>query len=297
MIIIRLQGGLGNQMFQYAAAAALANQHKCKLLADISCLTQTSCIKEGFTPRLYELGIFKNLNAFIASESITQSFLKVPKKNKLLQKLGLLHEKKYEETTFTYNDDFFLLRPNVLVEGYFQSEKYFSRIGEIIRQNFLFPDLQPDDLNITLLKQINSTSAVSVHVRRGDYLKDPLTNAFHGTCNIEYYRKAFEYMKQQCSDVIFVFFSDDQSWVKETFMQQLSGSILVENNSESDNWKDMYLMSKCNHHIIANSSFSWWGAWLNNKADKIVIAPENWFADKEKNEQTHDNIPPSWIRL
>ena len=296
MIIVKLQGGLGNQMFQYAAGKALAKHTKSKLLLDVSMLEQTSSGRGSITPRVFELGLFKNIQEGTTSDNIT-SFLSPSKKNKLLKKLGLPFKKVYEETAFTFEDSFFLQRPPVLLKGYFQSEKYFAAISKIIRQSFTFPALQPDDTNLRELQHIQSSCAISVHIRRGDYVNDIAINAVHGCCNIAYYTKACAYMQQQYGTVAFVFFSDDPDWVQETFLPQMPGSILIKNNDGADSWKDMYLMSKCRHHIIANSSFSWWGAWLNDNLDKKVIAPKIWFADEKRNKATTDLIPANWIRL
>ena len=136
-----------------------------------------------------------------------------------------------------------------------------------------------------------------MHVRRGDYVNDTATRSVHGACSVEYYTNAFAYMQQQFPDAAFIFFSDEPAWVHDTFIKHLPGSMVMQNNNGADSWKDMYLMSQCNHHIIANSSFSWWGAWLNSKKDKTVIAPKQWFADTIKNETTTDLIPGNWIRL
>ena len=296
MIIVKLQGGLGNQMFQYAAGKALAKHAKSKLMLDVCILKQTSSTDSSITPRVFELGLFKNIQEGTTSDNIT-SFLSPSKKNKLLKKLGLPFKKVYEETAFTFEDSFFLQRPPVLLKGYFQSEKYFAAISKIIRQSFTFPALQMDDANIQALQFIQSNCAVSVHIRRGDYVNDIAINAVHGCCNIAYYTKAFAYMQQQYGTVAFVFFSDDPAWVNETFLRQLPGSILIKINGGADSWKDMYLMSKCRHHIIANSSFSWWGAWLNDTIDKTVVAPKIWFADEKRNEATTHLIPANWTRL
>ena len=297
MILIQLLGGLGNQMFQYAAAKALAKHTKSKLLIDVHMLQQTASTNNSITFRALELGLFKNIQECTATENITVSFLSPSKKNKLLKKLGLPFKKVYEETAFTYEDSFFLQRSPVLLKGYFQSEKYFAPISKTLRQSFTFPALQPDDTNLRELQHIQSSCAISVHIRRGDYVNDIAINAVHGCCDIAYYTKAFAYMQQQLGTVAFVFFSDDPAWVNETFLRQLPDSILIKNNDGADSWKDMYLMSKCRHHIIANSSFSWWGAWLNDNLDKKVIAPKIWFADEKRNKATTDLIPANWIRL
>lgn len=297
MVIIQLQGGLGNQMFQYAAGKALSIHYNCKLSIDLSMLQHTASANKEITHREYELGLFKNIDTATVPGHILQSFLSLSKKNKLLKRLNLPYKKSYIEPAFSFDAGFFLQRPPVLLKGYFQSEKYFSSISATIRQNFSFPALEANDVNTAVLQHIQNSHSVSVHVRRADYVNDPAIHAVHGTCSIDYYTKAFLYMQEQLGNVAFVFFSDDPAWVKQMFLPRLPGSLLVENNTTVNNWKDMYLMSNCKHHIIANSSFSWWGAWLNNSPGKKVIAPKNWFADAAKNETTTDLIPENWIRL
>ncbi len=297
MVVVTLQGGLGNQMFQYAACRALAKHHNCKLLLDLSMLPGTAAANKEITHRQYELGLFKNIDTSGVPSHILQSFLSLSKKNKLLKRLNLPYKKKYMEPAFSFDAGFFLQRPPVLLKGYFQSEKYFSSIKDTIRQAFSFPALATNDVNIPVLQQIQNSHSVSVHVRRADYVNDPAIYAVHGICSIDYYKKAFDYMQQQFEKAVFVFFSDDPAWVQHTFLSYLPGSFIVTNNHAADSWKDMCLMSSCKHHIIANSSFSWWGAWLNSSPDKKVIAPKSWFADTAKNETTTDLIPENWTRL
>ncbi len=297
MIVIKLQGGLGNQMFQYAAANALSVKYKCRLFLGLDLLNKNISGAQTITQRTYQLNIFKNINPRFASSEQTSSFQHSSKANNFFKKIGWPYKKNYQETQMGFAPEFNDLKPPVLLSGYFQSEKYFSNISQSIRRDFTFTPLPSNDQNISNEQYIQSRLTVSVHVRRGDYIEDKAINAIHGTCSIEYYKNAFAYFQKQLPGVDFVFFSDDPAWVENTFLQHLPGSILIQNNDGADSWKDMYLMSKCNHHIIANSSFSWWGAWLNDRKDKIVIAPKIWFADKTKNESINDLIPEGWIRL
>ena len=140
---------------------------------------------------------------------------------------------------------------------------------------------------------IKSTNAVSIHFRRGDYVDQPETNKTHGTCTKEYYQKAVDLMASRIVNPHFFLFSDEPEWIKENF----STAIPSTHVAGYPGFIDMYLMGLCRHNIIANSSFSWWGAWLNINPDKIVIAPTQWFAIDEINNKAVDLVPSNWIRL
>jgi hypothetical protein len=185
-----------------------------------------------------------------------------------------------------------MCRINVIT-GYWQAEKYFSKIAEQIREDFSFkPTIGSKDA--ILIDQINKVNAVSLHVRRGDYVNNPATATTHGLCSLDYYRKAINYLAQRELQPHFFVFSDDINWVKSNLEINFPCQY-VDHNRGAESFNDMRLMSLCNHNIIANSSFSWWGAWLNQRVDKIVIAPNQWFADGKVN--TMDLRPKSWICL
>ena len=297
LILIQLQGGLGNQMFQFAAARALAENNNCALLLDLSYLEQTGTqIRDGFTNRHYELGIFKNIAQDFVPDFKLKQFIMASQKKQWLKQLGFSYPKIYHEPSFEFNENLLQQKPPVLLKGYLQSEKYFIKESASIRNAFSFPALVATDESISVLSAISTGCSVSVHVRRGDYLH-PAIAAQHGTCSVEYYRQAIEKIRTAFPAAVFYFFTDDASWVQNEFIDKIPGSVLVKNNTGANSWKDMYLMSKCSHHIIANSSFSWWGAWLNDEPGKIVIAPKTWFADKKRNEATADLIPANWSRL
>ena len=297
MIAVKLQGGLGNQMFQYAAAKALALKYNCALLLDLSFLEQTAVQKtNGFTNRHYELGVFNNIVQNFVTDLTQKQFTESSQKKQWLKRLGFSYAKIYHEPSFEFNENLFKQNPPVLLEGYWQSEQYFINEAVAIRKAFSFPALGATDENNEVLSVISAGCSVAVHVRRADYLH-PEIAAQHGTCSEAYYKAAIQYIQSSFPSAIFYFFSDDAAWVKKVFTDHLPKTVFIKNNTESDSWKDMYLMSKCRHHIIANSSFSWWGAWLNDNLDKKVIAPKIWFADEKRNKATTDLIPANWIRL
>jgi len=294
MIITELQGGLGNQMFQYAFASILAKKDNTTVLINNSFFARIEK-KQGFTPRKFELAIFNNIT--MASESEVKFFHYLSNINKVKRKLGLNYPKIYNEPSFDFQTDALSIKSPAYLKGYFQSYKYFVGNEDFIRQLFSFPVDKLDVINKELLITIKSSNTIAIHIRRGDYVNDKITAGYHGNCNLDYYIEAIKLMVSKNKNFTLVFFSDDSDWVKEQFEDLPYSKIIVDHNKEENSWKDMLLMSSCNHNIIANSSFSWWAAWLNVNADKIVIAPKYWFAKSEEEINTSDLIPPEWLRL
>lgn len=273
MIVVQLIGGLGNQLFQYAAAKALALETKQKLCIDISQF-------ESYKLHNYALNHF----------NIISKVYKKP--NRYLKKIKSFYQKNvsYKEVDFGYNPDLINLKCNtIFLEGYFQSEKYFIKYEKEIRKDFEVITTLKKVTQDTIAK-IESVNSVSIHIRRGDYLNNPL----HNTSKDEYYNKALEIIENKITNPVFFVFSDDMSWVKENFSTKQE-TIFIDFNDASTNFEDLKLMAACKHNIIANSSFSWWGAWLNKNPDKIVIAPKLWFNDDSIN--TNDIIPTSWVKI
>ena len=281
MVIIKLMGGIGNQMFEYAFGAQLhALGYKVKY--DISELEQYK-IHSG-----YELEKVFNLKLEYASEIELRKY-KLTIFNRILRKLNL-HNSWIVQRDFAFNIRYLRLKINKIcyLDGYWQSEKYFSSITEIIRNKFTFPSL--DERNKIYLADIQNTESVSIHVRRGDYVNHSLHG---GICDLDYYQKAIEYIKQKVKDPFFVIFSNDIEWCKQNL--SIDNSVYITDNSGDNSYKDMQLMSLCNHNIIANSSFSWWGAWLNQNPQKIIIAPSKCFNGTSYD--TTDVIPVSWHQI
>jgi hypothetical protein len=295
IVIVKLNGGLGNQMFQYALAKVVAIRHNAQILLDKDLFNLTEK-KPGHTPREYELDIF-NIDSRDASNKELVYFERLSIFHKLKRELHLNYPKMCYEANFSYSDAIKNKKPPVYLRGFFQSYRYFSGYEEVVRDCFQFPEAKMDGINKNILNSIKTTKSIAVHIRRGDYKTDKITNNIHGVCSLEYYQKAMEMMIEMNYDATFYFFSDDMEWVKSNFGDYNEQSNFVSGNNEDDSWKDMMLMSNCDHNIIANSSFSWWAAWLNNNKDKKVIAPKRWFRDEEKESYTYDLIPPQWIRI
>lgn len=290
MIIVRLTGGLGNQFFQYAVARHLSEIHSTELKLDIS-------LFETYKLHKYSLSPFKVHEHFASPEEAAE--LTVQEQGKIGRvmaralrmppKSASMH---IREKHFHFDPDILNLPDSVYLDGYWQSEKYFKDIEEIIRKEFTVK-FSLAGMNLKLAGQIKNCEAVSLHIRRGDYVFHPEHNKIHGTCNLNYYSRCVEEITQTLKNPHFFIFSDEPEWARDNLRLPYA-STLVAHNRADRNYEDMRLMSLCKHHIIANSTFSWWGAWLNPMENKIIFAPKRWFAESELN--TKDIIPPQWLR-
>jgi hypothetical protein len=284
MIIIKLMGGLGNQMFQYATAKNLALKHNTELYLDISWYSSLS----KATPRSFELQNFL-ISGELPGQHLKNQLLlynnRVFKYFPFPRKLKIINEK-----FFQYDSSFESLDENIYLNGYWQSYKYFddSRLT-------MLTEFTPNDkisINQDLQRSIISNPlSVAMHIRRTDYLSNPN----YPVCSIEYYQKAIDKIQESICNPTFYIFSDDPVYVFQKIKFD-SKSIYIEQGKDTHSAvEDLRLMSFCSNQIIANSSFSWWGAWLNTNPTKIVIAPSIWFSDKNIN--TQSLCPPNWIRL
>jgi hypothetical protein len=288
LIVIKLQGGLGNQMFQYAFGRLLAKRLNAELYLDVTTLEDINH-GLGFTCRKYELDVF-NVKAKIADTKILRSVVAYPKSRlafyrlQLLKSLGIVQH--LNEKKFSYDADIYgLTNGNAFLTGFWQSEKYFQDIADDIRRELKLP--QPrDHQNISYHQLIKNKNSVSLHIRRGDYVG----NLTHPVCGMEYYQQAIQIMNKDITDPVFFIFSDDTGWAADNVVTNSESYIIDQNKTNGA--ADMYLMSQCKHHIIANSSFSWWGAWLNPSENKKVIAPKKWFTNPLTD--TKDLIPHRW---
>ena len=289
-------------MFQYAAGKALAERHGVPLALDIS----------GF--RNYALRPFL-LDRLLVPEAVASARIEAaerPKENfaraklmarvdRLLGKGGLpklpSSPNEYREPHFHYDPAFEALGPQTALFGYFQSERYFSSIAENLRDWFS-PREPLGDAAAAALKRIETSRRlpVSVHVRRGDYLK-PGTREVHGILGESFYRQVFERLERVIGHEADLFVFSDDPTAAEQVLGFIPGSRLNHVRGDPDRpWEDMALMARCRHHVIANSSFSWWGAWLNRSPDKIVAAPRAWFAPTDVGKRnTSDLYPAGWI--
>lgn len=294
MIYLRISGGLGNQMFQYAAGLSLAKSKNTTLGICLEILENRE-VGEGYTYRKFELESVFNLPPFkkVLGEQIDfyldhgiGIFQKIKRK--------LIPHSVFIEKSLEFDPRFLSLKSESVIDGYFQSEKYILTNQNEILDAFGF-QLQKLNSKSKELSTNFPEDTLAIHVRRGDYVQNKAINSVHGSCSIDYYHKGVERLKQNGISKIFVF-SDDPEWVKQNLSFDIETEY-VDWNEKDDSWQDMYLMSKSKYFIIANSSFSWWGAYLSQVQGKKVIAPSRWFADDLKNQQTKDLIPASWIKI
>ena len=295
MIISRMDGGLGNQMFQYALASILGQKNKTSILLDSSFFDQTEK-RLGHTPRKFELTVFNNSYS-LASKKDLLFFQQLSVSNKIKRELGLNYPKMYKEASFRYDEKVLMIQTPVYIRGFFQSYKYFIGYENKIRELFAFPTHALDEPNKKVADIIKSTNSIAIHIRRGDYVNDATTQQYHGNCSVDYYLKAISLLTAKEKELSLFFFSDDSEWVKEQFRDLPYPKQFIDDNTGENSWKDMFLMSLCRHNIIANSSFSWWAAWLNTNPDKKVVTPKKWFVLSEEVINTSDLTPPDWIRL
>lgn len=293
MVTIELSGGLGNQMFQYALAIKMNHLGNDVLV--------NACFSEE-NPRRLELGCFEGVEKtgipiLISNESKLQNNRLTSLVRKLLNKKVPVYKDKiivYQPEIYKYN--------NVYLSGYWQNESYFADIRNKILSLYSFKDELIENWN-ELLKEkirdgtyIEKENSTSIHVRRMDYLTQQNRIIYDGICTIDYYKEAVGYIRETVENPVFYWFSDDIEWVRNNMMPLISEDDEYKHVMVDIGWKDcaadMWLMTRCKHHIIANSTYSWWGAWLGTNVDKIVVAPRKWM-----NGYSDDIICHGWIRI
>lgn len=290
---MRLCGGLGNQMFQYAAGLAAAWRRGSEVKFDTEWF-ETTRLHQGLElQRVFGLPLPEPSSAElrrvlgVCARPVVRRLLSRRSFQVLRPKALVI------EPHFHYWAGIEYLPDDVYLDGYWQSERYFSGIADTIRQQFRFIEpLEPR--NAALIDEMQSFVSVSLHIRRGDFVSDPRVRRVHGVDLSDYYPAAIATMVEKTAPERFYVFSDGPQWVQDNLKLPIPYTV-VDHNRGAASYRDMQLMSACWHHIIANSSFSWWGAWLNPRPDKIVIAPRNWFNVDDFD--TRDLYCPGWIVL
>lgn len=292
-IYVEICGGLANQMFQYAAGRALADHLGQPLRLDLSAF-------RSYETWPYQLDLFQ-LRAEPAEDG---EVAPLKRRKGRLQRFALrcaghrggrLLRKVFREPHWHFTPELFDQAAPILLQGYWQSPRYFDHLRDELLQTFTLR--QPlSSYSQGMQRQISAETAVSIHVRRGDYVANSSAAKVHGACDLDYYRRAVDLMSRLDPDARYFIFSDDIAFVRETF-DFCPNRVIVDGNQDAGH-EDMSLMRGCNHHIIANSSFSWWGAWLGEHSDKTVIAPRKWFAEEVLHQRyTFDLYPEDWITL
>ncbi|MEQ8899113.1 MAG: alpha-1,2-fucosyltransferase [Roseovarius sp.] len=283
MIVTRLFGGAGNQMFQYAAGRALADHLETDLALDRRYMVLWDDTRGDCFPH------YQNTR-FIEAESLPPTKMDSLPRYALWRWFGR-NPRFHREGDLAFNEDFFDLPDNTYLHGYWQSPRYFGASADRLRHDLKLTT-PLDAANADMADSIVAApAAVSVHVRRGDYLAD----GGFAACPPEYYSAAVDHLKQKLGQPLTCFvFSNDPAWARDN-LSLGQDTVVVDINDETKGHFDMHLQSHCYHNNIANSTFSWWGAWLNDTPSKIVIAPKNWFAPGKPGNA--DLCPPDWVRL
>lgn len=278
-IKIKLTGGLGNQMFQFATGYCVAKKNNVDLYLDLSWFNRRS-LHNGF-----ELNNVFNIFSKVSFLNNDFNFKKF-KFKEFINKFDMTYHI-FNERHFNYSPEITKIPNHCFLKGYWQSETYFKEYENEIKEIFSFNRIK-DEANLKIIDEISNNNSVSIHIRRGDFLLKKNQN--HQTDLSNYYYNAINEVSKNNYNLKFFLFTDDPEWVSKNF--NIKGKkILVNINHGKNSFIDMHLMSLCKINIIANSSFSWWGAWLNNNK-KIIYAPKNWFNDKSIN--IDDLIPDSW---
>jgi hypothetical protein len=286
MVVIKIWGGLGNQLFQYSFGKYLAHRLSTQVKYDIQTVNRLS----NYTQRDFILSEFNAIIDTVSTREVNfkrhlHNTLLTRLERKMAQQMPFLFSKYFVEPDIPVPPEKLRLRDNCYYDGYWQSFRYLVPIEDRLRKEITLRQPVSGDAAV-MLRQIRQCVSVSIHVRRSDYLQHPnLIN-----CSLQYYFSAIEHIRQLQSNVHFFVFSDDMDWCRKHFTG--TDFTFVEGNS---NYVDLVLMSTCAHQIIANSTFSWWAAWLNTNPGKEIVAPGRW--NTKKDSQLHVLLPAGWTKL
>jgi len=275
-------------MFQYATARAVAIRNGVPLRLDISWFASVC-------DRNYALAPFRIEATLLPKQPARRSTYWVRLSDYVSARLGLGKRGSpcYVEKSFGFDPAVVALRPPVYLDGYFQSAKYFEAMRQQISSEFTLRE-EPRQQTREMLQQIRETDSICLHVRRGDYVSNSATNAYHGTCSLDYYWAGLDVASQGLAHPHCFVFSDDTKWVRENVRVDLPVT-WVDIHSTQEAHEDLRLMVACRRFVIANSSLSWWGAWLGSQDGKVVVAPQRWFQSSDND--TRDLIPAAWLRV
>lgn len=301
MVIISLFGGLGNQMFQYALGRHLAYKLNTDLKFDISINLERTDFHSEDIPFLYDIfpvkgavADQKEINKFkikFESTFLKRNFKSI---NEMISNFYIRKKGFIKESFYQFDKNILAIKTDCYLVGYWQSEKYFKDIEEIIRDDFRFISKNTAE-NAEITDKINLANSVSIHLRGMDFVKKDKIRKRHYICDHEYYKRCIDYIVTKLKDPIFFIFSDDIEWAQEFLKIELPHFFIKGNSWNKNQHEDLRMMSLCKHNIIANSSFSWWAAWLNENKQKIVLAPKRWVNDQIID--TKDLIPEKWIKM
>lgn len=290
--IIKLMGGLGNQMFEYAFGQVLKRKHNCRVLYDTTYFDENIADQNGLPTRVYELDIFKNINIEFASKNLVKEYEEKTHLPKILCSIFGIPRYKYfvrEKNAFKYYEKLLNKKGKVLYEGYFQNEKYYENIKEELKYMFELPPIKGDDeYNKHLYEKIKNTeNSVFIHLRRSEYVNLGMD------ISSDYYKKAVKYIIERIKNPkFFVFCAEDIEYVKNKFDIGCEFELVGETNNTRENfYENMRMMMACKHAIVANSSYSWWAAYLSDFDGKIVTAPTPWINNQD------EIICKNWVKI
>jgi len=300
MVTVRIHGGLGNQMFQYAMGRSLSLRAHDGLELDPTSLFDPTRWKY-LTPRTYALDIVFNITPKLSLPSRVVRTLKIPYATRVWRRyypevFAKLGAWRYvREEGFPFKPELLDLRGNVYLDGFWQTEKYFEECADTIRNDFTFRNRLSGGA-AAIAEDIRQTNSVCVHIRRGDNANNPMSQRTHILAPTQYYDDAIKVMKQKVNGAIKAFvFSDDTAWCRENLKLGVEQVFVGDEYAGLEARDHLQLMSLCKHFIIPESSFSWWAAWLSPNKGKVVIAPDPWF--KVPTIDTRDIIPDSWVKV
>lgn len=292
---MNIAGGLGNQMFQYACSIALSKMTGQTVYFSTDLLEHYNDHNGFELEKVFDITLAKasqkdvrNMLGVLRSPAISRRLL-AKKSLKPFRSSNFLLDTDYEDMNSLCKD----IKQNTYLQGYWQNESFFYKEKQEVLNAFSIKK-KPNSENLSLLNEIEKSESVAIHIRRGDYVNNPKTLKFHGICSLDYYKDSMAYILDQKPNASFYIFSDDHNWVNENIVKNKNNMRLVTHNKGENSCWDLFLMSKCKNIITANSTFSWWAAWLNQNPNGTIIAPLKWFnAQKEPN----NFIPKNWIRL
>jgi len=292
VIIVRIMGGLGNQMFQYAFGRRLADGLGVPLRLDITPFRVRD-------KRRYELCDLRIEGAFASDREIARArlgrFARVRgPAGRVFPSLAPGPGRLVRERGFPFDPSMLGLRDGAYLEGYWQSERYFDTVADRLRADFV-PRTPLRGRAAEMAEGMRHGDSVSLHVRRGDYVSEPSVSAVHLVCDEAYYVRCLEYLARRLVAPRFYVFSDEPAWARDNLRIPFPTTVVAD-CYDTTNIQDMWLMTHCRHHVIANSSFSWWGAWLDSRPSKVVLMPRRWFRDREP-EYSADIRPKGWVAL
>ncbi|MEI8116863.1 MAG: alpha-1,2-fucosyltransferase [Flavobacteriia bacterium] len=294
LVSVQLIGGLGNQMFQYAIGIILQLENKINVKFDLDFFKIIDG-GEGYIKRSFDLDVF----------DVHIDPLTIEERNYFLGTGRLLTIKRllkgrpayYYEQVEGFKEDWKVINKNMYFSGYFQKYEFYSNYETLLLETFQFNKMKISQKALEIADLLVKENSVSIHIRKGDYVKDSITKMVFCDLDSEYYNRAIARLRKLQTNLKFYVFSDDVNWVVENFNPQEIIYEVIDLNNPKNSWDDIFLMTKCKHNILANSTFSWWGAFLNPNPQKVIIAPKKWYYDTIKNQHAMQIYPNGWILI